>query len=127
MRSMCCGLPKNAAPAHMTAIWSLWNAHLAPALFTLRIQNNNPEPNHCRLASRADMNAYRADRCCRTSCTRIADGMRLRPYVITHSSYQDVRGGRRAADSMVAETLEVPLRIRDRVTVRVRARVRGHG
>ena len=53
------------------------------------------------------MNAYRAERCCRATCTRIADGMGLRHYVVTHAGYIDVNGSRIPADSMVAEALEV--------------------
>ena len=56
------------------------------------------------------MNAFRTDRCCRAACARIADAMGLRPYVVTHASYRDLQGGRVAADSMIAETLEVRTR-----------------
>ena len=58
----------------------------------------------------ADMNTFRSNRCCRATCTRIADAMGLRRYVVTHGSYRDLKGGRVAADSMVAETLEVRAR-----------------
>ena len=57
----------------------------------------------------ADMNAYRTERCCRATCTRIADGMGLRRHVVTHACYIDLKGGRVPADSMIAEALEVTL------------------
>ena len=53
------------------------------------------------------MNDYRAQRCCRATCARVATSLGLNNFLVTGGGYQNKAGGSLPMDSMVAEMMEV--------------------